>query len=385
MPTLDVIVDKSSLPKRLDHVGVGFERLCELARSGVVKVYISEVVRREWVSHVAEDLFARVSSLQQAAAKLSTHPLIDRLGSQFGANEWLSRAVEGVPANELQNVSEAAVDELLTRLDAEVLGIGVGHGARVLDAYFSGGHPFEKAKNRDDFPDSFIYEAAKDLQQSIHKIHCIVSDRRLREAMATLPGSTVHSCIDEFVKSEDVESVRKGLRLELFWTNWLSTYEGVADRLSDSLEEKLKDLASDLLGFKHVEHERIPGDSSDAAIVLVDEPHDVTFDWFRLEDMGGGWVKLPATFQVSVDTEFLIHRSDAFNVPEGVWVNYRDAEADHYYEAGGALVIEVSALMSFHIPEAAIMALRLEKPDRVQVEQITEIKVIESKDGTIFH
>jgi hypothetical protein len=356
-----------------------------LAQQGIVKIYVPEIVRREWLSHFEEELTGALKSLRDAERRVATHPLINNISASYKlSNHDAELKVTDDNTDTLCKAVTDKVDKLLQEIRAEVIPIDKKHGQDVMDSYFVGHPPFGKARNKDDIPDAFIYETAKDLSREVGMVHFVVADAALGTACKKIKNSKVHKSIYELLKSNEIEEARRDIKLEMYWSNWLAAYKPKLPDLSSILVSKLESQVVDALAYKYVEHSLIPDDNQEANIVGVYEPSDVEIDWNSMDDLGGGWFSVPVSFQIEVEAEFYIYRSDAYHAPDGVWVIYDDPEEHHYFEAGGTLDIEVHAVVSVRIAEDMIMNNGFGDLDEIRIEKIETMEVIEQSDGSIF-
>ena len=74
-------------------------------------------------------------------------------------------------------------------------------GRAVMESYFTGGPPFKGIKNRNDIPDSFIWQAILDIKRSVGELTVLVADTRLNKAFEDEGGMHVYQSIDLFVAS----------------------------------------------------------------------------------------------------------------------------------------------------------------------------------------
>ena len=75
------------------------------------------------------------------------------------------------------------------------------------EAYFSGTPPFSSIKQRSDFPDSFIYETARDLAEKHEHLHVIVADNTLRTACDGINNVMTYASVEEFVGSPECQDL----------------------------------------------------------------------------------------------------------------------------------------------------------------------------------
>lgn len=155
-----------------------FKELVKYTRVGIYKLYISEVIEREfitWIQTEAQGAFDMVTKATKSLNKYYEEPNI--LGLSLGSNLTVFAA-----ENQINGVLKKVVnnwEEFKNKTNATVLPIDESHGKLVMNAYFSGEKPFDKIKNRSDIPDAFIYYSLLELLKSHEKVIFVTSDKRL--------------------------------------------------------------------------------------------------------------------------------------------------------------------------------------------------------------
>jgi hypothetical protein len=90
----------------------------------------------------------------------------------------------------------------LENIKGEINPIKDHHGKRVAEAYFEGKPPFKRPKNRDDFPDAFIWETIIDLLGTVDVLHVISNDSGMINACKNIDGILLYESLDAFIKSD---------------------------------------------------------------------------------------------------------------------------------------------------------------------------------------
>ena len=274
---------------------------------------------------------------------------------------------------------------LLKKIQADVLPVGAHHGRTVIEDYFAGTSTFEKPKNRDDFPDAFIFQCAKDLVAELNtELHCVIADNNLRQKLSQIQNIRVYSSTADLVQSEVISNAVSQQRVEQIWKVVFARLSQQLPEQADHLTVALETLAVDKLAFTYVSHPRIPDDNNEAIITAVYEPVGVEFEWNNVRDFGPGLVTLPVTFECKAEIDFSVYRGDAYDVPPGVWVEYKDPEEHHYFDAGGLVELSIHCTMSLHfdieeLSEESIPSLR-----KVDIDSISTKDVKENYWGLIF-
>jgi hypothetical protein len=383
MSAIFVFLDTNALPRHPTRLGIGFERLAEIADAGLVKVYLSEVVAKEWISQLQKEFLDDVNQANIAMQRVLRHPWssgIEALETIRVVKDDLDNAVNLVP-----EISEKEAKALIARLNAEILPVDVEHGSLVIQAYFSGSEPFQKAKNREDFPDAFIFHCIKDLAKKVNNnLHCIVADKVLKAALSKLDKVVVHDSIKDFIQSQ---VVLDAIHEEESEQRWQTTFERILPllpTLESYLKDGLYDLYVDDLAYEHISHRRMPSDNKEAIITGVHGPDDIIFKWDSVENYGSGTITLPVTFTCQAEIEFDIYRGNAFDIPDEVWVDLADPEENYYFEAGATVKLSVEALLSIAFDLEQVPDEILSEPEDVSLEEITDINVVEDETEHIF-
>lgn len=176
-----VIVDTSVL-NQAQFGSARFDKLLRRVRQGVVKLYIPEVVLEERRTQLLYDYNSYAEDARGALLKMSRSPL--------------SMLLEGIPMpgpldlpsrDDVDRNSRAVFLKYLADNKVEVLPFTAEHAARALDRYMHGKPPFKPAEKREPerkhIPDSWIFEAALEIQARPGR-HCVlVKDDRFQWAL----------------------------------------------------------------------------------------------------------------------------------------------------------------------------------------------------------
>jgi hypothetical protein len=157
-----------------------FNELVKYIRADIYSFYVSEIVEQEYISWIrgeAQNSYDLVAKATNSLNKYYEEPSI--LGFKFEFNSTTS-----IAANHINGILKKVNDNWISfkeRTKATVIPIYPEHGKTVMDAYFSGGKPFSKIKNRNDIPDAFIFCALNELLKSNEKVIFISSDKKFTE------------------------------------------------------------------------------------------------------------------------------------------------------------------------------------------------------------
>src|SRR4051812_47973 len=216
------------------------------------------------------------------------------------------------------------------------------HAVEAFARYFRGHPPFRAVKHREDLPDGFVFAAAKDVVSSSRPLHCVCSDSRLRDALATLPDCTVHQTFEALLQTQDMVAARSTWEAERIWQSLKASisYERVEEEAADFIQEHI----GQFVEGKEVESPLIPDETNTARLQMYGSPESITF--VDREDWGAGWLSLSTEFFVTATVEFLIYRSDAYDTAPEISVSFGDPEEDHYFDASAEVRIKVSATLA---------------------------------------
>ncbi len=154
-----------------------FEELVKYTRTDIYKLYIPEVVEREfisWVKKGTQKAIDDVVSATQSLNKYYQEPNILGIDPVTYPTEFIANR----QINEILNKVLSNWNAFKHKTNATIIPIRDNHGSLVMDAYFEGGKPFNEIKNRNDIPDAFIYCAINDLLKVNETVIFVTQDKR---------------------------------------------------------------------------------------------------------------------------------------------------------------------------------------------------------------
>lgn len=381
MTTIPVFIDTSSLPRHPGRPGAAFERLKQLTNDGIVKVYLSDVVIKEWRSQLEAELSENIEKAKTAIVRVAKHPWaveLDKDGVFNSASSLLS-----ISPDKLEDLSGQKVNEILQTIQAELQPVKEHHGNLVIDSYFAGVLPFKSRKSREDFPDAFIFECAKDIKNSVENLHCVVADSTLSKALSQIEGVILYGNIKDFVQSEIIVSITIQQEKERNWQAVLGIIKATLHERKEELDKEVLDQYFEAIK-PWVYHSRIPDDNNEAYVSSVDEPTNIEFDWEKIQDFGSGLITLPFSLECPASIEFSVFRGDAFTIPDEVWVEIVDPEEQHYFDASGMVDIQVSGTLSILFDTENLSPDVFPEIEEVKINEIIKQEIIEDINGSIF-
>jgi len=381
---ISIFLDTSVLPVNPVALSAEFRTLAELASENEVRVYMSSIAYKEWISQRQSDFVAKAESTRTVINNL----VRDKWSPILGIHRELTAARDWILENE-KAISQAAHDkasDVLDMLSPTVLKITADHAPTVFHSYFQGGPPFASMKARGDIPDAFILESLRDLAATrTSPVHAAIRDKRLRKAASDLPQVTVHENLQALFEAPEILAAQDNLQRAGAWRAWLDEFRSSLATLNDVVTREICDRAIDAVAYKTVHHDQIPDDNNEGTITGYDEPTEINIDWDSADEFGVGILSVPVEFNVDVSIDFSVFRMDAYSVPDGVSVSFGDPEYDHFFEAEGTVSTHVRANVVFEIPEEDIDDLKIRSVSELALVDDIDIEVIEHDGFRIFH
>ena len=380
---LTVFLDTSVLPRNPHWAPAEFRALEELCKEGEVTVYLSSVAEREWITQMKSEFLDKVKGIKDATKELLRDPWSSNLESRASLVELRDWFNEN--ANSVDNLAADSARAILEQLNPNILAIKGEHARDAFEKYFRGDAPYGSLKARDDIPDAFILESVHDIELSEdERIFAVIGDRRSRKAASAVPTVDTFSSLEELLETPEFEHAQENLHLAAAWHIWRERYQPPFDDLDEVIKENIREKSVEILDLKTVRHGQIPDDNNEGMITGINELYNIDIDWGGLEEFGIGIMSVPIYFEVEVGIDFHVYRMNVYSVPDGVSVSWGDPERDHYFEAEATVLISVSTIVVFQIPNENINGLTIGEVADLSVDDRVNIEVMESKDYEIF-
>lgn len=180
-----------------------FRRLLEFSKSNVVRLFVSYIAWEELRTQLLETAYADVLKLQQQFDGLS----------RGQPDSFILQGLR-VPMMDLWNKieleagSQEAMDKFASDNRITVITIGADHSSRAWRRYFDVSLPFrpevtKRENRRKDIPDSWILEAAIDVQRDYPGLIATCHDGNLRTALTKVLEIPVYETIEAVVEFID--------------------------------------------------------------------------------------------------------------------------------------------------------------------------------------
>jgi len=377
VPPIHLFLDTSVLPRDLARIGHDLDKLGELVGAKLVKVHMPEIAVQEWRSQMIAEYMKVVKEMHSSIRSVVHHPLSAKLGHHTALAQ-LATDRESIIAN-AETIASEACDAFLKRLDVDIVKLDGEDAAKVFNRYFAGEPPFPQAKQRNDIPDAFIYQAASRLLFTLPfaGMHALVGDGRLGKALGNLPKVPVHESVKAFLLTDLAKEAMTHLELYKVWSGKEKTVLAFLAKKKEFAEEKITEYAINELTGSSFTDDSIPVDNNEAIIGYIDDIRDIEVDWDRTDQPGPGWVIVPFQFTCDADLDLQVFRSDAFSMPDWIHVSLGDFEEDHYFEGEANRELKISGWLSFSYTKEELEESELILPASVEVDSDMDIELVE--------
>jgi hypothetical protein len=254
------------------------------------------------------------------------------------------------------------------------------HSLRIIDGYFEGRPPFKSKKERDDFPDAFIFASLQDVASTHQGVHAVITDKAFKEAASGVENVTVYSSLDDFVTSPDCqERIREANVVQSM--EILQTYlRGDAS----ALERIVNGHIASAIDGKEIESGVIPDDNSVSTITGAYEPSEVTFAINDAEYYGNGNVVVPFYATVEVLADYYVFKGDYYCIGDdrSQRISVSDWN-DHYFAAQECFTVRVSGAVSIVFDQALLSDGTLDEERLASAISVADGEIDEVSDITV--
>jgi hypothetical protein len=353
--------------------GVHFQGLTRLCNHGFIQLKIPFMVEQEAVSqkkHEASKLFAAATNALQ---KLAGSPSLTSDEAQEVRTFEQSVGKLGESAAYARITETWEYWKEFTR--AETIEFTAAHAQAAILAYIEGAPPVHPAKNRNDLPDSFIYQQIRELA-SADTVTVISGDDGLRKALEGVQNVTVFKRLPEFLESgpsqelfqkldEKDKEHQRSIVLEFLRSN--------AEGLVSLLE---KEGGDKIVGI-NLPFDDPSSNPNEHSISGYGEPTGIIIDFEGLQYFGGGEYSLPFEFSSEVLIEFFIDKSEYWTIDEEDQPSVSDWN-DYVYHAESQEEVRVHGILKISIPPEVFEELVIDG-DKIDISGLdVEIDSIES-------
>lgn len=179
----------------------GMRLLGKLANDNIIKIYIPEIVKREFITkritEIELSLEAITKSLLQIDKKVECENKIKLDVVDFKSN------IQNISSNVELHVNDD-FDSWAKNYDVKIINFNPNCMVSVIDDYFTGKGAFRKLKSREDFPDSIIHKAIIELASNVNEVYVVVNDNGLKHALNESENVKIFTSIKELIGIDDL-------------------------------------------------------------------------------------------------------------------------------------------------------------------------------------
>jgi hypothetical protein len=351
---LHLFIDTSILSGTPKRDGAAFRTLERLCKKGDIVCHLSSVTVREFSTQQTEHLKSTVATLRKGLRDLERRGIGH---ASHGAVKALWDAVTQVE-QELAPSIDATFAAWVSQTNVIIHEPDARHLSSVFNGYFDGSPPFAKPKNRNDFPDAFIFQALRDVRSTASAVYAVAADQRLRTAFDDLPGVEAYESLDEFLKTDPVQSLIHSANAEhnlQLVRHFLGDY---ASQFDSIVRRELVGALADQTVRSHY----ILDDDHRATIVMVDDAYDIEYKNDEVDYYGEGLLRLPFEAAVEVLASYTIFKGDFLSLePDRAKAVSISECNDHYFEAEESLTIKVAGSLTLQFEPKTLEASVLDK------------------------
>lgn len=240
---------------------------------------------------------------------------------------------------------EENFDRWLNQIHAVVEEVNPGCVSDILDHYFTGGPPFRKLKNREDFPDAFIFEIVKSVAAQQAQLFVVVADGALREAIATVPKTQVFDTLDNFIESAEVQNLYPDNFVRNNTRELLEVFEWDTRLMDRALLDAAQVEIVDSKGLRR-------RDDEDADIVDLGAVVRTDYDFGRARYYGQNIFRVPFEAELEGTLDYFLLKSTYYEMPDEECDDLEIQEPDwnaSYMWVREDVVLEVSGMLAISI------------------------------------
>jgi hypothetical protein len=370
---IHVVLDTNVYRSNPSMDNLHFKAIEKLALAGELKLHIPYVVLREFQTqqreHYSKDIAKAISGLSGLTKRSLDKAITSKLV-----------ALKDDLENDSPRILSGAEDQIVQwakSIGADLLPLSLDQTQEALEAYFQGKPPLKSIKNREDIPDSFIFQSILKLNSAYKEVHFVSGDSKILEA-ATAAKILAHDGLSTFVESPLIQDKLKDVDL-------IKNIGSIVDAL-EAHEQQEGDIHSFLslnigeeIMWGSISAPSIPDDNHEATINSYYNPKDIKLDFARARYYGNGQFGIPFTLENTVIAFYYIFKSDYYclnavhdHIPSISEHN------DHYFEAEEEFDVKVSGLISIILDRDKINVDNISESivdGSIQIDEVGEIKL----------
>ena len=380
---IHVVLDTSIFRKDPFRKKAAFELLYKLGKTNRLKLHIPYFVKNE---HLSQKIHEYIKPLETTIQNLKT---IHRKPLPENVKQEVEKQLESLNKIHFDTVSyvETDFDDWLKEIGAKVYEIENHHGANIAELYFKGELPFKEKKNRNDFPDAFIWQTILDIVEKVDKLNVVAADTALNKTCMPFEKISIYESLDELIKSDKCFAALRDHDFE-------SQFDDILLNLKENEESILETFKELILAEyleRHTFHDpNIPDDNNEATISVINEINELNLTIDEAEYYGDGMIIIPFSCNIDVLAEYWIFKSDYYTISEKRirTINIEEYGNRHYYEAEENFELNVHGYVSINfelssVPKTDSFFKHLKKLldyADIEIDRIEDIEVADNYD-----
>ncbi len=346
-----------------------FRALVRLCKAGKAKLHVPFVVKNEFLTQQKQEARKLLKELRSAADKLSSFTLQDEI---FGFSEATKTGATNL-RKEAGDLVEQEWEEWLKEVCAVEYPVDPSHGERIIKDYFAGKPPFKAVKNRNDIPDSYVWQTILDLAKTYNALHVVSNDGAVYGAAAGVQGVVAYKRLSEFIDTQQCRAALEALADEAVADN-VERAGKLLPTAKRQLEFALGNEIIDELDGKTVTDSRIPDDTNEGMIYMINEPSDVSFGFNKVEYYGDSEIGVPFEAITECTLNYAIFKADYYCLDERKTAQISiDERNEHYFDADE----------DYPIRATGTLQIKLDK-EKLRNEKMTDQEICELFDDAEY-
>ena len=373
---LHIVIDTSIYRTDPWRKKAAFKAVERLAKADKLKLHVPYFVKEELISFARSEYENHVDKLQQEISRLQQKPLSKKLTNQLNKFRGQFETIK----DDLTRFPETEISQWFKNVGANMHPISETHGVKVVSDYFEGVLPFRAKKNRDDFPDAFIWQVIADISEDTNKLYVIVGDKGLLNACQTRENITTFSTLDDFISSD----VCKPLLRETTVSENLARLNSILPMTMILREQDIKTKIERSLQWFTVHSYQIPDDNNEAKISATYTPDFLEIDEAKIQYYGYGNFIVPFEASLIATLDYALFKADYYVLDEEKIRSISISELnDHYFEVEEdySLVIQGTLSISVTSPDLEKEQLSDSELEKlllfamIEVDSINEVEI----------
>jgi hypothetical protein len=347
-----------------------FHALVRLCNGSKVTLHVPYVVKQEFLSQQQELACKHFGDIRVSASKLRD---ITRQGNIVEFAKKIEPS-----AGSLENVANLVEKEWqhwLKSVSAVEDPIGSSHGQRVIDDYFVGKPPFKTPKNRNDIPDSYVWQAVLDLTKQFQPLHFVASDKAMFDAATKIQEIVAFEKLGAFIETKECQDGLREMAEEVLTQNVRRAGNQLRE-VREHLEWLVGLMILNALDGETITDGRIHDDNHEATIYSIDDPQKMKFAFDKVEYYGSSEIGVPFEVVTECRLHYAIYKADYYVLDEDEQAKISISELnDHYYDAEGDYDIKVTGTLQAKLDEKKLLNEKIKNAELRELLENTEYKL----------